>query len=54
LKGTAEVHGQAHGGDAPAEGAVDDLEFHSGQWLAEAPVHPEAEGDVPAGIAVEV
>jgi hypothetical protein len=54
LKGTAEVHGQAHGGDAPAEGGVDDLEFHSGQWLAEALVRPEPEGDVPAGIAVEV
>ena len=41
-------------GHAPAEGGVDDLEFHSGQWLAEALVHLEAEGDVPAGIAVEV
>lgn len=46
----AGVVGEGRGGDTAVEGAVDDLEFQPGQWLAQALVAAEAEGHVVPGV----
>ena len=49
-----QVRCQPQAGDASVKGAVDDLQFHPGQWLPQALVHPEAEGQVAVCVAVVI
>ena len=49
-----ELRGEPQGGDAPVEGAVDDLQFNPGERLAEALVHADAEGHGAVAVAVDV